>query len=97
MPEYVRATVTGGLPVRDAITRESVGEGGEVRLLVRPADGNKPPRCNRHPRKGTVLPQVMCTCAGTLLEPLIASGSIDPDSIRPFELTAAPAKDTKAV
>lgn len=74
---YVRARVTGARPIRDAVTRESVGEGGIVTLRVREPGAQKLPPCPRHPKRGVRLAELECTCGSTLLEPLLASGAIE--------------------
>lgn len=44
LPPHVRAKVTGAMPVRDSFSKESVPQGGEVRLLERkPGDQNPAP------------------------------------------------------
>lgn len=77
-PSYVRARVVGAMPIRDAVTRESVTEGGIVRLLPRKTDGSRPPRCERHPSKGlTLAAEHTCTCGGTVIEALVQAGCIE--------------------
>lgn len=76
-PTYVRARVTGVMPIRDARTRESVTEGGIVTLMVRPLGTEKVPRCPRHPRKGTLVADQTCICGATVIEPLVESGAIE--------------------
>lgn len=73
---YVRARVTGRLPIRDAVTREPVQFGGEVRLLPRDPNAGVEP-CARHPRKGRAQPKQSCTCGTTLIDPLIEAGAIE--------------------
>jgi hypothetical protein len=76
MTEYVRARVTGRLPIRDAATRESVPFGGEVRLLARQrGTGNE--LCARHPRSGIDEPKQPCTCGSAVVELLVAGGHIE--------------------
>ncbi|HEY9414191.1 MAG TPA: hypothetical protein VIQ30_05490 [Pseudonocardia sp.] len=75
--QYVRARVTGPLPIRDSVTRESVEEGGIVRLLARDPNANRLPRCPRHPVKGVRRPEQTCICGSVLIEPLVASGAIE--------------------
>lgn len=43
LPPHVRAKVTGAMPVRDSFSKESVKEGGIVRLLPRPPGQPRPP------------------------------------------------------
>ena len=74
--QYVRAKVTGSLPLRDCITRDPVEPGGVVRLYPRPLGGDRP-RCPRHPKKGVRKDAEACLCHTTLLEPLVESGAIE--------------------
>lgn len=43
LPPHVRAKVTGAMPVRDSFSKESVKEGGIVRLLPRTPGQPRPP------------------------------------------------------
>lgn len=44
LPPHVRAKVVGAMPVRDSFSKESIPQGGVVRLLERkPGDQNPPP------------------------------------------------------
>lgn len=88
--KYVRATVTGIGPIRDALTRESVPTGGTVVLLVREPGTQKPPPCPRHPRKGIHDPNKRCLCHGTLLQPLLEQGAIG--DVEPYDPDAKPAR-----
>ena len=75
-PRYVRATVTGEVPIRDVFTRESVEPGGQVVLLVRESGTRKPPLCPRHPKKGLQDDAKPCYCGGTVIEWLVKEGAI---------------------
>lgn len=75
--QYVRARVTGPLPIRDSVTRESVEPGGVVRLLVRDPNANRLPRCPRHPVRGVRRPVETCICGSVLIDPLVTSGAIE--------------------
>lgn len=76
-PTYVRARVTGAMPIRDSVTRESIGEGGTVTLLVRDPATTKLPVCARHPKKGVRHAEQTCICGAVLLDPLIEAGAIE--------------------
>lgn len=76
-PTYVRARVVGPMPVRDSVTRESVGTGGIVQLLVRDPDTTKLPTCPRHPKKGVRRSEQTCICGAVLIDPLVESGAIE--------------------
>jgi hypothetical protein len=76
-PVYVRARVIGAMPIRDAVTRESVTEGGIVRLLPRVPGTGRLPTCARHPRRGVVLQRSTCTCGGTLIDALVECGAVE--------------------
>jgi hypothetical protein len=75
-PTYVRATVSGDVPIRDVLTRESVEPGSSVVLLVR-EPGSEVPRCPRHPKRLNAVAPVAgepCYCHGTVMDQLVADG-----------------------
>jgi hypothetical protein len=76
MTEYVRARVTGRLPIRDAVTRESVPYGGEVRLLARQPHTSSE-LCARHPKPGGDQPKQPCTCGTTVIDLLVSAGAVE--------------------
>jgi hypothetical protein len=43
LPDHVRARVTGAMPVRDSFSKESIPQGGIVRLVARKAGDQNPP------------------------------------------------------
>lgn len=43
LPPHVRAKVVGAMPVRDSFSKESIPQGGVVRLLERKAGDQNPP------------------------------------------------------
>jgi hypothetical protein len=93
-PRYVRATVTGEVPIRDSLTRESVEPGGTVVLLVREPGTEKAPPCPRHPKKraGFSNPAEPCYCGGIVIEFLVEQGAIgDVQPHDPAAKAAAPA------
>lgn len=85
---YVRAKVTGDVPLRDALTRESVQPGGEVTLIVRQI-GEDPPKCRRHPKRGAYDLKQRCVCHTTVLE-LLPPGAIS--DVKPFDPDKKPVK-----
>ena len=87
MAEYVRATVSGPVPIRDALTRESVPPGGEVVLLVR-KPGQSLPRCPRHPKRGVNHAKQRCLCGGTVIEWVVEQGLIA--DVKPYSPDVKP-------
>lgn len=89
-PRYVRATVTGEVPIRDVLTRESVPPGQTVTLLVREPGTQKLPPCPRHPKRRPQDNTQPCYCGGTVIEFLLEQGAIS--DVKPFDPNAKPEK-----